>query len=139
MLDNYLFKREILLNLFILLLLGCAGKNSSKPVDLYERGENGSASEENQSPTRANVQRRISNVSVGAYRLSNQLKQTNARTASARQKKAEVETRLKRVDFEIIQLTQKPTIPEEKVLEYAQRVGNLEQELKQLSQMLETL
>jgi chromosome segregation ATPase len=147
MLGNYISKREIFLNLFVVLLLGCAGKNNPKPVDLYEPGESGntttrpidSTPAETKNPTRADVERRISNVSVNAYRLSNQLKQVKTQSSAARQKKAEVEARLKKVDFGIIQLTQRPTIPEGKVLEYAQKVGNLEQELKQLSQMLGTL
>lgn len=142
MLGKYLSKRKVLFGLFVVLLLSCSGKDGSRPVDLYERGDSHTTQpdyEDTRTPTRADVERRISNVSVNAYHLSNQLKQVRTPTDSARQQKSEIEARLKRVDFEIIQLTQRPTIPEDKVLEYAQRVGRLEQELRQLLQMLETL
>lgn len=142
MFGKYLSERKVLFSLLVVLLLGCSGIDGPRSVDLYERGDSHTTRPDYENtglPTRISVERRISNVSVNAYYLSNRLRQTRTPNISARQRKSEIEARLKRVDFEIIQLTQKPTIPEDKVLEYAQRVGRLEQELGLLSQMLETL
>lgn len=142
MLDT--FQRAIV-SLFIISLFGCAEQNPPRTVDLYER-ETGNQTTvpaprtpwKTTPPTRQEIKQKILAISVDAHQLANQLRQGKPQNPASIQKKANMEARLKQIDAEIIQLTLMPTIPTDKVNEYAQRVEKLEKALKQLAQMVDT-
>lgn len=123
-------------SILLSLLGGCASVETENPADVYEPNRPGPVVDQPISNTTLN--KRIENVSIEAYRLSEQLRRTKVQGAAAQRRK-EIETRLRGVDFEIMRLKQKPTIPQGELANYARKVSALEQEMRQLWQILGTL